>query len=304
MSTIDSINVKVSEPMMAPDGQPIAVLPNQLNLVSPLREPEKIALQESIQVHGVKIPIMISLGPTRGRIIDGFNRWEICQQLGMSCPVSFELFQSVDEEETMALGLNVQRRQLDELSAGLINMRLLELRGITRGRKGLNGVTVSDVAREAGQTERTFYRRIEFAKLVTRPDCSDILQAYQAEEVTVTEALTLSRARKKAADAGMPHTPDPNKSLKDMVAQLKTRKQITPIEQARMEAFTEGVRWGFEAGAGNKAEPDWILEQLDSWRRSSSLRDQAEAKQPETETPNVSEMDNPPVQPTLEVNED
>jgi ParB-like chromosome segregation protein Spo0J len=275
------VRMKPGEAIELTDG-PLQLLENQNNLVPALKEQELTALKESIQQEGVQIPIVISLAPTRGRIIDGFNRYEVCKGLGMSFPATFKTYRSVLAEDEAALGLNVKRRQLDDLSAGLINLKLLELHGIVgRGKKSLSGMTISDVAREAGQTERTFYRRVELARLLSRADCVDILEAYRAEEVNNTDALTLGRARKKAADnpgSGLvgQTVAKSGQSLKDVVKGLKHTPKITPLDQARMEAFTEGVKWGFEAVSDKKVDPDWVLQQLTDWRETTLQREQDE----------------------------
>jgi ParB-like chromosome segregation protein Spo0J len=278
------IRMKDGDEIELPDG-PISVSMEFKNMVSPLTKTERIAVSESVQRDGVQVPIMVSLAPSRGRIIDGFNRWEICKELGMSCPVTFRQFKTVKDEDVMALSLNAQRRQLDDLSAGLLNMRLLEVHGILgRGKKSLTGLSVADVAREAGQTERTFYRRIEMARLLSRVDCEDIREEYRAELLTATEAMTLARARKKAADEGSaPPQAKSGQTLRDVVNQLKGKGQISPLEQARMEAFSEGVRWGYEAGAEKSADPEWVLEQLTDWRQSVFDRERA-AREAETPT--------------------
>jgi len=280
MDQITTIKISDGPGVMGPDGLPLVVRMNDTNLVSPLKDAEKVALKESVQINGVKVPVTISLGPTRGRIIDGFNRLHICQELNMSCPLIFDEFKTVEEEDAMALGMNVQRRQLDELSAGLINIQLLELRGVHRGRRAINGTTVDDVAREAGQSRRTFYRRIEFAKLLSRPDCQDIREEYLKEELTVTEALNLARAVKKAVDAGEPIPPRKSAhSLKEMVKQLRERK-LSPLEQARMEAFTEGLKWAYSAVLQKDPDPEWALQQLDSWRVATADREKKKEKPP------------------------
>lgn len=286
---MSELRMKPGESIDLPDG-PLTILETQENLVPDLKEPERLALRDSIQQDGVQIPVLISLGPTRGRIIDGFNRIAICTELAMSYPVAFKLYRSVMAEDEAALGLNVKRRQLDDYSAGLINLKLLELHGITgRGKKSLSGLTIADVAREVGQTERTFYRRIELAKLLSRPDCDDIRDAYRAEEISNSDAITLGRARKKAADNPNQNptktVPKSGQSLRDVVKGLKAHPKISPLDQARMEAFSEGVRWGFEAVSDKKADPDWILTQLTDWRETTLQREAQERQESENGTP-------------------
>lgn len=279
MVSNSDMRMKSGDVVELTDG-PLQISMEYKNMIAPLSKAERISVVESIQRDGVLIPIMVSTKPSRGRIIDGFNRWEICRELGMSCPVTFREFESVKDEDVTALSLNVQRRQLDDLSAGLLNMRLLEVHGITgRGKRSISGLTVANIAREAGQTERTFYRRLTFAKLLTREDCDDILMAYRTEQITSGEATTLAVARKKAAESGTnPPTPAQGQTLKDVVAQLKG-KTIGTLEQARMEAFAEGVRWGYEAGMEREANPEWVLQQLTDWRKATADRENAEREE-------------------------
>lgn len=82
--------------------QPVLQLP-------PLSAEELAGLRASIRQHGILVPIMLT---EDGRIIDGNNRKQIADELGIGCP---EVVQpGLDEEEIRALArsLNIARRQL------------------------------------------------------------------------------------------------------------------------------------------------------------------------------------------------
>jgi hypothetical protein len=63
-----------------------------------------------------------------------------------------------------------------------------------------------------------------------------------------------------------------------------------------MEAFTEGVKWGFEAVSDKKVDPDWVLQQLTDWRETTLQREQDERDKAEQARQNGQE-DKPEVPP-------
>jgi len=112
-----------------------------------LSKTEKESLRESIQKHGVKNRILILLD---GRIMDGFHRWEISQELKVDCPHDFV---DLNDDDAFALGivLNVARRQLSFEQIKDIRERqkriALELRN--------QGKTQEEVAKIVGVTHQT-----------------------------------------------------------------------------------------------------------------------------------------------------
>jgi hypothetical protein len=68
------------------------------------------ALRVSIAGQGVQVPIVVDQD---GNIIDGFNRQNICNELGMFCQREIRQFRSEAEKFELSLNLNCRRRQLN-----------------------------------------------------------------------------------------------------------------------------------------------------------------------------------------------
>lgn len=65
-------------------------------LVRPLSEREYDDLKASIKAHGLLVPILVN---QQGIILDGHNRFKICQELGISPTVVRKTFQSKAAEK-------------------------------------------------------------------------------------------------------------------------------------------------------------------------------------------------------------
>lgn len=76
----------------------------------PLQHAEREELRQSIEAHGVQVPIIVD---QNGTIIDGHHRWAIAAEMGLHCPV---LVHDVDDDEEaaeIARTVNVARRHID-----------------------------------------------------------------------------------------------------------------------------------------------------------------------------------------------
>jgi DNA modification methylase len=127
--------------------QPVLELP-------PLSTEERDGLRASITLHGVLVPVMLT---EDGRVIDGNNRKQIADELGIDCP---EVVRSaLDEEEIRALArsLNIARRQLNrEQRRQLVADQLRETPGWSNRRVAKSlGVDHHTVASVRLDLERT-----------------------------------------------------------------------------------------------------------------------------------------------------
>lgn len=150
----------------------------------------------------------------------------------------------------MALGLNLQRRQLDDYSAGLANLSLLELRGVKlgRGQRNPDGLRTEDVAREAGQNLRTFNRRCQLARLLAREDMRDLKEAYLREELSMQEVVAIARKRLQP----QPPHPDPTK------LGVKPARHMGAVAQAHAEGLQDGLSFAHELLHGVPPTPGWL----------------------------------------------
>jgi Homeodomain-like domain len=78
-------------------------------ILPPLTPEEYAALKADIAANGVRVPIERD---EAGEIIDGFNRAEICEELGIECPANIRKDLTETEKRELALSLNLTRRHL------------------------------------------------------------------------------------------------------------------------------------------------------------------------------------------------
>lgn len=166
------------------------------NPMTPLTPEEYTALRHSIAEHGVMVPVLVN---QHGRVIDGHYRMTIARELGIDVPTTTKHYGEAssvgqdltDEEMVDALGLNAQRRQLDDYSAGMMNLKLLELYGIESrpGRRPVGQKTTAEIAALAGQSLRTFQRRVSLAKLLSEEQHEEVRDKLVSGEISTRQAI-------------------------------------------------------------------------------------------------------------------
>lgn len=77
--------------------------------IRPLTLSEEAALRDSIQTHGVRVPVTYD---QHGRLIDGHHRERIAHELGVPCPSHATTVRDDDHALELAIRLNADRRQL------------------------------------------------------------------------------------------------------------------------------------------------------------------------------------------------
>ena len=83
--------------------------PVLFQFLPPLSPEEYSSLEASIREHGVQVPIVLD---ENGVVIDGHYRQKIAQELGVHCPRTHVYDLSEAEKRTLALTLNLDRRNL------------------------------------------------------------------------------------------------------------------------------------------------------------------------------------------------
>lgn len=97
------------------------------NPCPPLTAAERDALKRSIEEDGYipAFPIVVSAGPAcEGQIIDGFNRSEVCAELGIEPVVIHHPVQTELEFRILQIKANLERRQLSTAQRALLAVRL------------------------------------------------------------------------------------------------------------------------------------------------------------------------------------
>lgn len=185
-------------------------------LLPPLSQEEYNELENSIKKEGCRDPILIWSGPDE--IIDGHNRFEICEKLGVKYDMKFKKFENQEAVEDWMASNQIARRNLTA------QQRLYYL-GKEYRRKVTNqgGDTSSpdrpnvaaELAKERGVSERTMVEAGRFASAVD----------------------TLTEAKPEAREAILAGT---TKATVDDVIQLA--KLPDNLLKAAAESFAQGVK--------------------------------------------------------------
>lgn len=151
--------------------QHITILPELKDLIPPLTEEEIRLLEESIQKDGCREPLTVwerTEGNTTEHIlIDGHNRYRICQQFGIDFKVKTPLFfESIKEVKDYMIDLQMGRRNLsEEQKSYLRGLRYNNEKTQQGGARDNNLVNKKKELSEIYNVgERTIVRDGEFAK--------------------------------------------------------------------------------------------------------------------------------------------
>ena len=93
------------------------------SLIPPLTDDEYQRLEKSILAEGVREPIIT----WNGTIIDGHNRWSICQKHGLDCPHTDRQFDSRDAAKIWIIENQFGRRNLDKYDRGVLALQLEDM---------------------------------------------------------------------------------------------------------------------------------------------------------------------------------
>lgn len=216
----------------------------------PLTEDERQELKDSIEVNGVYHPIRVF----DGKVLDGWNRYTICQELGMDCPeVAF-----VGDYEAAQNFVLIQEtgRNMDKADRVLWRVRVSQCRPVGRpasgpengapgahldGAPGARGngapsahlTTAAEIAKSEGVSLRT----VRNALAVEAKGSPELKQALQDRTIT-----SLKRA---AEIAQLPPDEQPAAIAEPTVATPRPRpqsgkvKDIRPQVGASLEALAE-----------------------------------------------------------------
>src|SRR5690348_16975334 len=175
------------------------------DLLKPLSAEERSVLKQSIQEEGLRDPIIVWVREQGiGTILDGHNRFEICQDLGI--PPKLRILNpspaTIEGAKLWMLTLQLGRRNVTDDMRRALAAQMYELQAQCRraeqakaarlGQKGLgvNESLRSQVAKQAGVTDRQLRSAIELQN-----EAPDLNQKVATGQMTMRQANAELRER-------------------------------------------------------------------------------------------------------------
>lgn len=169
-------------------------------LVPPLQEEDYDRLFNSIKENGLREPIIIN---KEGIILDGHNRFKICEKLNKPIKTRTEQFENKLVEEKYVIESNLQRRHLNDFQKAELGIPLLEIekelakenQRLHHDRVRPNGQKHSRdlVSKQIGVSSRTFER----AKVIIEKAPEEIKQKVRENKISITQAYNRINNKKK-----------------------------------------------------------------------------------------------------------
>jgi ParB-like chromosome segregation protein Spo0J len=208
------------------------------NLFPLMTTQEFIGLRGDIAAHGLREAILID---GEGRVIDGRNRLQACEELGVE--PRFRTFEG-DSIVEMVMSLNLHRRHLNESQRALIGARAKPMfEEEAKARQGartdisanLRGSDYGKASDQAARSVNVSPRSVESAAAVLKHGTPELVQRVEQGEIRVSAASTVARQ------------PEPEQKRLAVLPLKELRQEIRKLDPrpspaaARKLAMEQGV---------------------------------------------------------------
>ena len=179
-------------------------------LVPPLNKQDYERLYNSIKNNGLREPIVIN---EHGAILDGHNRFKICEELYLPLKTRVETFGNSLLEKKYVIETNLERRHLNDFQKAELGIPLLEIEKELAKLRELNGKTLGPndhrgksrdlVSKQIGLSSRTFER----AKVILEKAPEELKERVRTGQTSINYAYkSVNRAEKKKNSKPIPIT--------------------------------------------------------------------------------------------------
>jgi len=186
----------------------ILVHPEYAKLLPELSASEYEALKSSIREEGQHYPIILN---SQNYILDGHNRYRICQELGLEPQLARMDFSDPLLEKKFVITVNLKRRHLNDYQKAELAYPLLDLEeelaekrqkaGITLRPNERKGEAIEIVAKEAGLSRVTFQR----AKTVIEKAPEEVKEKLRNGDMSINYAyMSINRGEKEKTREPLP----------------------------------------------------------------------------------------------------
>jgi N6-adenosine-specific RNA methylase IME4 len=204
------------------------------------------ALAADIQVHGLRVPIVIH---PDGRVLDGRNRLRACEAVGVT-PARETWTGELGSEVDYVISLNLARRHLDESQRAMVGARLATL---PRGRKDTNAPIGAFNQPEAAARLNVSRRSVQRARLVLEQGIPALIAAVDQGTLAVSEAATIAKLPAEAQAA--------------VLAQVQAGTKVRQATRAASRSWTP-QDWPEGEYGVILADPPWRYEHVETDSRA------------------------------------
>lgn len=191
----------------------IDIDPEFKNLLQPLPEEDYRGLEEDIEKRGCLNPIII----WNKIVVDGHNRFQICNKLGIECAVKEIQFEDREEAKLWIIQHQLKRRNLNDFQRCELALRMKEIisqKAKENQRAGGGSVrmksdkpvdTLEEMAQIAGVCKDTFFK----AEKVIEKVPEEVKERLRIGETKIHSVYSKLKAQEKPVE----HDSDPQEKL-------------------------------------------------------------------------------------------
>lgn len=184
--------------------QTLQIDPEFQSLIPPLAEDERAELEASLKVEGCRHPLDV----WHGVIVDGHNRYAICQANGIPFEVKEHEFEDRDAAKEWILRNQLARRNLEKYMRGALALRLkgvIAARAKANMSRGGQGYQKSDnpvhTLKELSAAADVSHDTIHKVEAVERDAPEPVKVAARAGDISTNRAYEITRALKDLPEA-------------------------------------------------------------------------------------------------------
>ncbi len=111
----NSLQVSANQRMYLPKDYPLVILEELKAYLPPLNPNEQKTLEASIKSEGVREPLIVWSNGQQDILVDGHNRYAICQKLNKKFAVHTRKFRDIEQVKEFMLNLQIGKRNLSKL---------------------------------------------------------------------------------------------------------------------------------------------------------------------------------------------
>jgi ParB-like chromosome segregation protein Spo0J len=237
------------------------ILDELKSLLPPLTDEESDSLRTSISKHGIIDPVKVWIDPDGEQvIIDGHNRYQIAEELGLPVPTQVLEFDDLKAVKAFMIRAQLGRRNISDYQRSKLVIDLSRL----------TSTSIRTTAEAANLSRQTVAAVVEIEEKgvpeVKAAAASGDIGIYTAKKIAQMPPEDQKRAVEKKRKAAPPAKPEPTT---EPVEEDATNVTIDPAPWKRLCSTLNTIRSDFEA----------LAEQRNGWfskRRAQSVDEQIE----------------------------